>query len=135
MSTRTALPSPDRCRFAFADGRRCRQLAHASFDGLCYTHGTFAPRASRQDNFLRELAPITGPAPTDKDYQRTYRTLARAVIARRVSAERAAALLQLTNVMRRSQRNAQAESFHCHCGSTWDHLVDLLDDDPLLTES
>ena len=50
-----STPRPNLCHFAFADGRYCRMPAHPSFDGLCYAHGTLAPRASRRDNFLRVL--------------------------------------------------------------------------------
>jgi len=130
MSTRR--PDPDHhCRFAFADGRHCRMPAHPSFDGLCYTHGTLAPRASRQDNFLRELAPLSGASPSAADYRHAHSAIARAVFYRRISPERAAALLQLSNALRHSQRLSQDESVQSGCGPAWDTLRQLLDNPSL----
>jgi hypothetical protein len=57
-SRRQHSPEVPLCRFAFADGRHCATPAHPDYDGLCYSHGTLAPRTSRKDNLLRELAPL-----------------------------------------------------------------------------
>ena len=47
-SRRHHSPEAPLCRFAFSDGRHCATPAHPDYDGLCYSHGTLAPRTSRK---------------------------------------------------------------------------------------
>lgn len=126
-SKRKHDPDSPLCRFAFADGRHCALPAHPECDGLCYTHGTLAPRASRQDNFRRELSSLADGSTSATDFRRASRALSRALAQRRISPEKAAALIQISNLLRQSGRYAQEESFHSARGTAWDAIRQLLD--------
>lgn len=125
--------SPDSplCRFSFADGRHCKMPAHPDCDGLCYTHGTLAPRASRQDNFLRELAPLSNGSPTPEDFRHAFSAISRALAHQRIEPSRAAALANIAELLRRLQRRANEDDFRSARGSVWDALRDFLDDPSL----
>jgi hypothetical protein len=129
MSPRRSDSPETLCRFAFADGRRCTQSAHPDCDGLCYTHGTLAPRASRQDNLLRELAPLANGSSSRKARNRALRALSRAVAAQRISPERAAVLTHIASLIENTGRFADTESFRKQSGPAWDRLRALLDRD------
>jgi hypothetical protein len=49
--------------------------AHPDFDGLCFRHGSFRPRASRQDNFLSEIEPLAEGSTRPLDIRRAQRAL------------------------------------------------------------
>ena len=117
------------CRFPFADGRRCAQPAHPDYDGLCFTHGTLAPRASREDNLLRELAPLANGSSSVKARNRALKALARAIDANRLSPDLAATLLRLSRLIEQTGRSADQESFATQSGPAWDQLRRLLDQD------
>lgn len=68
-------PETPLCRFAYKDGRCCAMPAHPDYDGLCYSHGTPTPRASRQDNLLRELAPLASGVASLRARRRALRAL------------------------------------------------------------
>jgi hypothetical protein len=115
------------CRFTFTDGRRCRSLAHHAFDGLCFQHGTFRPRASRQDNFLREIAPLAKGSSQVEDCAHAYRALLRAAQERRISSDQLRVLQNLSALIRSSGRYADAESWACASGPAWDKIRKLID--------
>jgi hypothetical protein len=123
------LESPDspRCRFTFADGRRCRMPAHPSYDGLCYPHGTLAERASRQDNLVRELAPLASGSSNSAKFHRACRTLFRAIAQRRIPPERAAVLVRISKLIRQAHRAKQDDAFLSGHGPAWDEIRQLLD--------
>src|SRR5215470_12093530 len=61
------------CRFAFKDGRHSTLPAHRDDDGLCYSHGTFARRASRGDNLHHILEPLAHGRSSAKAHKRALR--------------------------------------------------------------
>jgi hypothetical protein len=123
------LNSPDSplCRFAFADGRRCRSIAHPNFEGLCFQHGTFRSRASRHDNFLRELSPLAKGSTRAVDVSRAERALFRAFTEGRISAEQLAALHRLAALLRHATRFSRDEGFAAGCGPDWEAIRKLMD--------
>jgi len=123
-------PETPLCRFTFSDGRRCSLPAHPDYDGLCYSHGTLAPRASREDNLLRELAPLASGSSSIKARNRALRALSRAIAAGRVSPERAELLARIARLIENTGRFADQESFRSQSGPAWDRLRHLLDNDP-----
>ena len=116
------------CRFTFADGRRCRLPARPDFDGLCFQHGTFRPRASRQDNFLREIQPLAQGSCRQRDIHRAQRALSRASEEHRISPEAVGDFDRLASLIRLSGRYAQEEQFAAGLGHDWDAIRKLLDD-------
>lgn len=130
-------PASPLCRFTFADGRHCRLPAHPQFDGLCYQHGTFRPRASRQDNFLRELSPLANGSTRVADFRRASRALSRALSEERLSPQEFSALSQLSRLIRQTQRYALQESFASTHGPAWDDIRKLIDreDEPSSEDS
>ncbi|MGB7436177.1 MAG: hypothetical protein WBR26_15835 [Candidatus Acidiferrum sp.] len=108
----------DLCRFTFADGRRCRLPAHPDFEGLCYSHGTFRPRASRQDNFLREVAPLAQGSSRSADIRRAQRALSRASREQRISPDAVGAFDRLGHLIRLTGRYAHEEEFTSGHGSS-----------------
>ena len=118
------------CRFTFADGRHCKLPAHPDHDGLCYTHGTLAPRASREDNLLRELAPLASGTSSLRARKRALRVISRGIAAGRFSPGQARALVRLSQLIEIIGRSADEESFRKQSGPLWDHLRSLLDDYP-----
>ena len=124
---RPDFQDPSRCRFSFADGRRCRMPARLELHGLCFHHGTFRSRASRQDNFLREMACLTRGSAKPADYSRAERTLFRAFYEGRISAQEFGAFKQLSSLIRLTDRVANEEQFSAGCGPAWDAIRKLID--------
>ena len=118
------------CRFQFADGRRCRLPAKPKFNGLCHQHGTFRARASRQDNFLREITRLAHGSVREQDFARVNSLVSRAASEQRISYERAAMLLRIAGITRQSHRYAQLDDFKSARGPAWDAVRHLLDGDP-----
>ncbi len=117
-----------RCRRTFADGRRCRLAAHPDHDGLCFDHGTLSQRASRRDNFLRELQPLSKLGFTDNDFQHAISAIERGQRARRVEPSRATVLKQVAHMLVRSEQMVAQEEFRTGCGPRWERLRKLIDD-------
>jgi hypothetical protein len=115
------------CRFQSADGRHCRLPAKPKFDGLCHHHGTFRARASRQDNFLREITRLTHGSVREQDFARINSLVSRAASEQRISCERAAILLRIAGITRLSHRYAQLDDFKSARGPAWDAVRRLLD--------
>ena len=115
------------CRFQFIDGRRCRLPAKPKFNGLCHQHGTFRARASRQDNFLREITRLTRGSVREQDFARVNSLVSRAASEKRISYESAAVLLRIAGITRQSHRYAQLDDFKCASGPAWDAVRHLLD--------
>ena len=89
--------------------------------------GVSAGEASRQDNFRHELSPLADGSTSATDFRRATRALARALAQRRISPEKAAVLVQISNLVRQSGRYAQEEAFHSARGHAWDTIRKLLD--------
>jgi hypothetical protein len=117
-----------RCRRTFADGRRCRLGAHPDYDGLCFDHGTMSQRASRRDNFLRELLPLSKLGFTENDFQHAISAIERGQRARRVAPSRATVLKQLAHMLVRSEQMVAQEEFRTGCGPRWERLRNLIDE-------
>jgi hypothetical protein len=127
-SKRIDLPNAPLCRFSFADGRRCALPAHPAYNGLCFHHGTLRPRASRNDNLLRELEPLMRKGVTEADLHNALSALSRAVAARRMSRQKAATLAYLGLVLFQSDQLATQEEFRTGAGPCWDRVHALLDE-------
>lgn len=116
------------CRFAFKNGRRCTTPAHPDYDGLCYAHGTFDARASRQDNLLRELAPLASGSSSVKARRRGHNALSRAVSTGRVSPQSAIILNRIEALIEQTGRFADEQAFASQSGPAWDRLRQLVDE-------
>jgi hypothetical protein len=117
------------CRFTFADGRQCRSLAHAAFDDLCFQHGTFRPRASRKDNFLREIAPLATGSSQIGDCAHAHRALLRAVEEGRISADQFRVLQNISEISRWSKDLADEDDWACARGPAWNNIRKLIEED------
>jgi len=127
---RSDSPQTPLCRFSFKDGRRCSLPAHPDFDGLCYSHGTFTPRASRQDNLLRVLAPLANGRSSKRARARALKGVVRALLTGRLSPERVRILTRISSLVEQTARFADEHAFTSQSGPAWDRLrqaVDLLD--------
>lgn len=104
-----------------------RLPAHPDFDGLCFQHGTFRPRASRPDNFLREIEPLAKGSTRPLDIRRAQRALARAAREHRISPAEVHTFDRLASLIRLSGRYAQEEQFTICRGPAWDAIRKILD--------
>jgi len=130
-SRRSDTPETPLCRFTFKDGRRCSLPAHPDFEDLCYSHGTFARRGSRQDNLRHVLEPLANGRSSKKARTRALKGVARAIAAGRLSPERVQVLSRITSLIDQTSRFADDQSFTSRTGPAWDRLrqaVDSLDD-------
>jgi len=102
--------------------------AHPQHNGLCYHHGTLSPRASREDNFLRELQPFIQGNPSEADVPRAEAALSRAIRSRHISRERARTLAYLGRVMLDTKKLATEEGFESQSGTCWGDLCEVIND-------
>lgn len=129
-SRRNDSPESPLCWYIFKDGRHCSQPARPDFDGLCYSHGTFVRRASRQDNLHHVLDPLANGRTSVKARNRALRALTRAITEGRVSPERAQLLTRISVLIDQSARFADSQSFTSTDSPAWTRLrqaVDALD--------
>ena len=129
-SRRNDNPESPLCWYIFKDGRHCCQPADPKYDGLCYSHGTFAQRASRQDNLQHILIPLADGRSSLKARNRALRGLYRAIREGRVSPERAQILSRIGVLIDQSTRYADQSSFTSTESPAWTRLrqaVDALD--------
>jgi len=129
MSSRHTNPTQTpRCTFAYKDGRHCTLPAHPKFDGLCYSHGTFSRRASRQDNLLRVLQPLANGRSSARARNRALRALSRAMCEGSLSPERVGAITKLTVLVDQCARFADQQSFTSTTHPAWARLRQAVDD-------
>ena len=127
-SRRSGSPDTPLCRLTFKDGRHCNLPAHPAYDGLCYSHGTFARRASRQDNLLHALEPLANGRSSRKARARALKAVARAMDAGRLSPERVRVLARISSLIDQTSRFADEQSFTSQSGPAWDGLRKAVDD-------
>ena len=121
------LAGHPRCRRTFADERRCRLAAHPDHDGLCFDHGTLSQRASRRDNFLRELRPLSKLGFTENDFQHAISAIERGRRVRRVASRCAICFSAVALLGVRSEQMVAQEEFRTGCGPRWERLRKLID--------
>ena len=125
---RSDAPESLLCCFTFQDGRRCALPVHPDYDSLCYSHGTLARRASRQDNLRHILEPLAAGRSSVKARRRALRGLTRAMAAGRLSPEQTRMLMQISLLIEQSARFADQESFTAKSGPAWTRLRQAVDD-------
>jgi hypothetical protein len=83
------------------------------------------PRASRQDNLSRELAPLARSSSNSAEFYRACRALSRAITQRRIPPERAAVLMWISKLIREAHRAKQDDAFLAGHGPAWDKIRHL----------
>ena len=127
-SCRTVTPQAPLCSFTFKDGRHCALPAHPDYDGLCYNHGTFTRRASRQDNLRHVLEPLANGRSSVKARNRALRGLSRAMSEGRVSPESARVMTRISVLIDQSARLADKGFLTSTDSPVWNRLRQAVDD-------
>jgi hypothetical protein len=127
---RLSSNSPDlgRCRFAFADGRRCALPASPHSDGLCYTHAHATRRRLRPSDLIRELESISS-SPIDNAH--VHRLLAKLPAAADgvLSPKDASIIRQNCALMLQCATLSKGEPLPEPRGSEWNLVVSILNSD------
>jgi hypothetical protein len=124
----SSLDAP-RCRFAFADGRRCALPAHPQGDGLCYPHAHAPHRRLRPSDLTRELTSPSGAAVSDAKIHRVLAKLPIALADGLVSPSQAGILTRLCNLMLACNRQSRANPFLESIANDWNFIATLLNED------
>ena len=104
-------------------------LAHPKFNGLCFHHGTFRPRASRQDNFRREAASLANGTYREADFQRTAHALLRGFAEGHISPDSFSLLRWIASLIHQTHVHDLTESFNAGKGPAWDAIRKIIDSD------
>ena len=110
------------------DGRRCYRPAHPDYDGLCYSHGTVARRASRQNNLHHVLEPLANGRSSKKARLRALKGMARAMGTGCLSPQQANTLTRISVLIDQSPHFADEESFTSKSGPAWDRVRQAIDE-------
>jgi hypothetical protein len=104
-------------------------IARPEFHGLCFHHGTFRPRASRQDNFRREVTSLANGTHSETDFLRTAHALLRGFAEGHISLDSFSVLSWLTSLIHQTHVHALTESFNAGKGPAWDTIRKIIDSD------
>ncbi|HUL33755.1 MAG TPA: hypothetical protein VL128_07720 [Candidatus Eisenbacteria bacterium] len=123
-----ALAFP-RCRYSFADGRRCAQPAHHQFAGLCFTHAHAAARPIRPSDFSRELAAAPDGVTSPEKVTRLLAKVALARIQGRITRREAGILTNLGNLLIQTARLAREAAASANPERPGNFRPSILDED------
>jgi hypothetical protein len=116
----------DRCRFAFADGRRCALPAAPQSDGLCYTHAHAPRRRLRPSDLIRELESISSSPIDNTHVHRLLAKLPTATADGVLSPKDASIIRQNCALMLQCGTLSRGEPLPEPRGSEWNFVVSIL---------
>jgi hypothetical protein len=121
--------STSRCRFAFADGRRCALPAAPHSDGLCHPHAHAPRRRLRPSDLIRELESISS-SPIDNTHVHGLLAKLPAAVADGVLSPRDASIIrQNCALMLQCATLSRGEPLPEPRGSEWNFVVSILNSD------
>jgi len=117
-----------RCRFAFADGRRCALPAPPRRDGLCPPHFAALNRQTKPRNPARRLSQLDSHPLNEAEVLQIISDLKGAIATQTISPDKAATMTYIGNVLLSCLRASKAAAFREGAGPAWDAIRKLVDD-------
>jgi hypothetical protein len=103
--------------------------ANPRFNGLCFHHGTFSPRASRENNFRREATSLANGSYSEADFQHTVDALVRGFTEGHISLGSFSLLSRITSLIHQTHVHASTQSFNAGRGPAWEKIRELIDEE------
>lgn len=123
--TRFAVNESGLCKFAFADGRRCRMLRHPAHPYLCLTHAHSELQLQESGRLGTELSQtLTGDFMTATDVNHVLGRLYTAIAQDRIPPRNAATLAYVGQLLLQSVAGVKSEFTFAYNFDQWNDLLD-----------